>query len=120
MDHLECIVVGADVVGLAVARALAAAGRQTLVLEAEDTFGTATSSRNSEVIHAGLYYPTDSLKARLCVAGRRMLYDCCESRRIDLRNRRPPLDAGTARRPGSRGRYGGLRIAARARTPARG
>ena len=77
MDHVESIVVGAGVVGLAIARALAGAGREVLVLEAENAFGTATSSRNSEVIHAGLYYPAGSLKARLCVAGRRLLYDYC-------------------------------------------
>ena len=76
---IECVVVGAGVVGLAVARALARAGREVVVVEAEDAIGTATSSRNSEVIHAGLYYPADSLKARFCVAGRQMLYAYCES-----------------------------------------
>ncbi|MCQ4264049.1 FAD-dependent oxidoreductase [Stutzerimonas stutzeri] len=79
MDRVDCVVVGAGVVGLAVARALALAGREVLVLEAEAAFGTATSARNSEVIHAGIYYPQGSLKGRLCVAGRRLLYDFCES-----------------------------------------
>ena len=70
MDRVQCVVVGAGVVGLAVARALAMAGREVVVLEAAHAIGTGTSSRNSEVIHAGLYYPVGSLKARLCVAGR--------------------------------------------------
>ena len=74
MADVDCIVVGAGVVGLAIARALALSGRDVLVLEAHDGIGTQTSSRNSEVIHAGLYYPEGSLKARLCVAGKRALY----------------------------------------------
>lgn len=77
MDRVECIVVGAGVVGLAVARRLALSGREVVVLEAAETIGTGTSSRNSEVIHAGIYYPSGSLMARLCVAGRRQLYDYC-------------------------------------------
>ena len=81
-ERVDCVVVGAGVVGLAIARELAAAGREVLVLEAEDAIGTHTSSRNSEVIHAGLYYPTGSLKARLCVAGRHRLYSYCEARGI--------------------------------------
>jgi len=85
MDHVQCIVVGAGVVGLAIARALAQSGRAVLVLEAEIHFGTGTSSRNSEVIHAGIYYPTGSLKARLCVAGRRQLYEYCASRAVPHR-----------------------------------
>jgi len=76
-DKVECVVVGAGVVGLAIARELALNGREVVVLEAENTFGTHTSSRNSEVIHAGIYYPTGSLKARLCVAGNALLYDYC-------------------------------------------
>jgi L-2-hydroxyglutarate oxidase LhgO len=70
------------VVGLAIARALAMRGLEVLVLEAEDAIGTATSSRNSEVVHAGLYYPRDWLKTRLCVRGRHLLYEYCESRGI--------------------------------------
>ncbi len=85
MDQVECVVVGAGVVGLAVARALALAGREVLVLEAASAIGTATSSRNSEVIHAGIYYPQGSLKARLCVQGRAMLYDYCAQRGVGHR-----------------------------------
>ncbi len=76
-DAVECVVVGAGVIGLACARALAEAGHDVLVLEQERWVGSHTSSRNSEVIHAGLYYPTDSLKARYCVEGRKQLYDYC-------------------------------------------
>jgi len=75
-------VIGAGVVGLAIGRALARAGREVLVLERERQFGTGTSSRNSEVIHAGIYYPAGSLKARLCVEGRRMLYAYCSARGV--------------------------------------
>ena len=82
MERIDAIVVGAGVVGLAVARALALAGREVLVLEAAGGIGTETSSRNSEVIHAGIYYPTGSLMARLCVAGRRALYAYCEARGV--------------------------------------
>ena len=71
---VDAIVAGAGVVGLAIARRLALAGLETLILERESAIGTQTSARNSEVIHAGLYYPTGSLKARTCVAGRQMLY----------------------------------------------
>ncbi len=85
MDRTDCVVVGAGVVGLAVARALARAGREVIVLEAEGRIGSHTSSRNSEVIHAGIYYPRGSLKARLCVAGRSLLYDYCEARGIPHR-----------------------------------
>lgn len=74
MDSLDCVVIGAGVVGLAIARKLALAGRDVVVLEGETGIGKHTSSRNSEVIHAGIYYPTGSLKARLCVAGRLALY----------------------------------------------
>lgn len=77
MEEVDCVVVGAGVVGLAVARALALAGREVLLLEAAEAIGTGTSSRNSEVIHAGLYYPPGSWKARLCVRGRELLYDYC-------------------------------------------
>lgn len=73
VERIDCAVIGAGVVGLAVARALALAGREVIVLEAEGAIGTGVSSRNSEVIHAGMYYPAGSLKARLCVEGNRML-----------------------------------------------
>lgn len=74
MEEIDCAVIGAGVVGLAVARALALAGREVVVLEGEGGIGTGTSSRNSEVIHAGIYYPEGSLKARLCVQGKQALY----------------------------------------------
>jgi L-2-hydroxyglutarate oxidase LhgO len=83
MERTDIAVVGAGVVGLAVARALAIAGREVVILEQENRFGSHTSSRNSEVIHAGLYYATGSLKARLCVQGSRMLYDYCRSHHVD-------------------------------------
>lgn len=82
MEQLDCVVVGAGVVGLAVARTLALAGREVVILEAEDCIGSGTSSRNSEVIHAGIYYPAGSLKARLCVQGRAALYAYCAERGI--------------------------------------
>lgn len=86
VDQVDCVVVGAGVVGLAVARALALAGREVLVLEACAAIGTQTSSRSSEVIHAGMYYPTGSLKAQLCVCGNRLLYAYCRQR--DVAHRR--------------------------------
>jgi len=82
MEQVDCIVIGAGAVGLAVARELALAGREVVILEAENAFGTVTSARNSEVIHAGLYYPTGSLRARLCVQGKQMLYDFCAERGV--------------------------------------
>ncbi len=82
MDRVECVVAGAGVVGLAVARALALAGHEVLILESEDRIGTGISSRNSEVVHAGIYYRKDSLKASLCVSGNRMLYDFCAARGV--------------------------------------
>ena len=82
MDSVDAVVIGAGAIGLAVARALAMRGLETIVLERENAFGTATSSRNSEVIHAGLYYPSGSLKARLCVAGRERLYRYCDTHGI--------------------------------------
>jgi L-2-hydroxyglutarate oxidase LhgO len=77
MDRVDCVVIGAGVVGLALARHLALQGREVVVLEAEDRIGTGISSRNSEVLHSGIYYPTGSLKARVCVAGQRALYEYC-------------------------------------------
>src|SRR5229473_1999672 len=74
MDKVECVVIGAGVIGLAVARRLAQAGREVVVLEAAEGIGTVTSSRNSEVIHAGIYYPAGSLMARMCVSGKPALY----------------------------------------------
>jgi L-2-hydroxyglutarate oxidase LhgO len=77
VEKLDAVVIGAGVVGLACARALALAGREVVILEAEDAIGTHTSSRNSEVIHAGIYYTRGSLKARSCVAGKERLYEYC-------------------------------------------
>lgn len=79
MDHVDALVVGAGAVGLAVGRALAQAGLETIVAEAQTGIGQGVSSRNSEVIHAGLYYASGSLKARLCVRGKRLLYELCDS-----------------------------------------
>ncbi|NKB45681.1 MAG: FAD-dependent oxidoreductase [Alphaproteobacteria bacterium] len=78
-ETVDCVVIGAGVVGLAIARGLAMAGRDVIILDAADAIGTQTSSRNSEVIHAGIYYPKGSLKARLCVQGRDMMYAFCDS-----------------------------------------
>ncbi|RQH03706.1 NAD(P)/FAD-dependent oxidoreductase [Paraburkholderia dinghuensis] len=108
MDQIDCVVIGAGVVGLAAARALAAKGREVIVLEAAEAIGTGTSSRNSEVIHAGLYYPRGSLKATLCVRGREMLYEYCAARKVahsragkllvaTARNQIPQLEAILAR-----------------------
>ncbi|MGE5087803.1 MAG: NAD(P)/FAD-dependent oxidoreductase [Candidatus Levyibacteriota bacterium] len=82
MDRVDSIVIGAGVVGLAVARELARASREVVVVEAAGAIGTVTSARNSEVVHAGIYYPPGSLKARLCVAGRERLYAYCAERGI--------------------------------------
>ncbi len=82
MEKADCIVIGAGVIGLAVARALALAGREVIVLEASDCIGSGISSRNSEVIHAGIYYPAASLKAKLCVAGRKLLYEYCATHHV--------------------------------------
>ncbi len=84
-ERLDCAVIGGGVVGLAIARKLALLGRQVVLLEAERATGLHTSSRNSEVLHAGIYYPTGSLKARLCVEGRRMLEKYCTQRGISWR-----------------------------------
>jgi L-2-hydroxyglutarate oxidase LhgO len=85
MERVDAVVVGGGVVGLACARELALRGRETIVVEATDGIGNGTSSRNSEVIHAGLYDAPGSLKATLCVAGRRLLYPYCESRGVGHR-----------------------------------
>jgi L-2-hydroxyglutarate oxidase LhgO len=85
VDRVDVVVIGAGLVGLACARALALAGREVVILEAEDAIGTHTSSRNSEVIHAGIYYPQGSLKARACLAGRRRLYEYCAARGVPHR-----------------------------------
>jgi L-2-hydroxyglutarate oxidase LhgO len=86
MEQVDTVVIGAGVVGLAIARALAVGGREVVVLEREDAIGMHTSSRNSEVIHAGIYYPPGSLKAQLCVAGKLALYRYLEERGLPHRN----------------------------------
>ena len=85
MDRVDAVVIGAGAVGLAVARALAQAGRETIVVEAQNAIGQGVSSRNSEVIHAGLYYAPGSLKARLCVRGKELLYALCASHGVEHR-----------------------------------
>ena len=86
MDKVDCVVVGAGVIGLAVARRLARTGREVIVLEEAEGIGTVTSSRNSEVIHAGIYYRAGSLMARMCVSGKRALYEYCREHGIPHRN----------------------------------
>jgi len=86
MDKVECVVIGAGVIGLAVARQLAQSGREVIVLEAAEGIGTVTSSRNSEVIHAGIYYRSGSLMARMCVAGKHALYRYCRDQGVPHRN----------------------------------
>ena len=85
VEHVDSVVVGAGCIGLAVARRLARAGREVILLEMSGSIGTGISSRNSEVIHAGIYYAKDSLKARLCLRGRDMLYDYCKSHNVEHR-----------------------------------
>jgi len=84
-DVVDCIVVGAGVVGLAVAARLAAQGAEVVVLERHGLIGSETSSRNSEVIHAGIYYSTGSLKAQLCVRGKQLLYEHCEQHAVPFK-----------------------------------
>jgi L-2-hydroxyglutarate oxidase LhgO len=85
MEHVQTIVIGAGVIGLALARRLAEQGREVLILESEGAFGTHTSARNSEVIHAGIYYPTGSLKAKMCVDGARRLYAYCAAHGVSAK-----------------------------------
>ncbi len=85
-EECDVVVIGAGVIGLAVGQALAREGRDVLVLESQDSIGTETSSRNSEVIHAGIYYPTNSLKAKLCVRGKHLLYQYCKSHHVPYEN----------------------------------
>jgi L-2-hydroxyglutarate oxidase LhgO len=85
MMKVQTVVIGAGVVGLAVARALARTGREVIVIERAAHVGTETSSRNSEVVHSGIYYPPGSLKTRLCVRGRDLLYDYCEAKCVPYR-----------------------------------
>src|SRR5258708_25430540 len=94
---MQVLVVGAGVVGLAVARAAALAGHEVIVAEAVDAIGTGVSSRNSEVIHAGLYYPTGSKRAHHCPRGRRMLYDFCASHGVPHRKCRKLVVSTNAR-----------------------
>jgi len=82
IEHVECVVIGAGIVGLACARDLAMQGKEVIMLEAAVTFGTETSSRHSEVIHAGIYYPAGTSKAKLCVAGKQQLYAYCNDKHI--------------------------------------
>lgn len=105
VDSADCVVIGAGVVGLAVALALALQGHEVLVLEAQGAIGTGTSARNSEVIHAGLYYAPGSLKAQLCVRGRDLLYAYCAARGVPHR-RCGKLIVATA--PGEVGRLQAL------------
>ncbi|MEO8136889.1 MAG: NAD(P)/FAD-dependent oxidoreductase [Betaproteobacteria bacterium] len=108
IERIDCVVIGAGVVGLAIARRMAMAGHDTIVLEAQLAIGTGTSSRNSEVIHAGIYYPQGSLKAKLCVEGRALLYEYCAAHGVEARRcgklivattpgQMPELDAIVAR-----------------------
>ena len=86
MERIDCVVIGAGVVWLACARALALAGREVVIVDAQNAIGTETSARNSEVIHGGLYYPNGSLRGRFCVAGKKRMYEYCAERGIPHRN----------------------------------
>jgi L-2-hydroxyglutarate oxidase LhgO len=113
LEKADAVVIGAGVVGLAVARALAIAGREVLVIEAEAMIGSGTSSRNSEVIHAGIYHPHASLKTKFCVAGRKALYAYCTERGIPHRRLgklivAAPGETEALRRLGERARENGV------------
>ncbi|MBD3346353.1 MAG: FAD-dependent oxidoreductase [Chitinivibrionales bacterium] len=95
MEQVDITIIGAGVVGLAIARRLARSERDIVVVERHDGFGRETSSRNSEVIHAGLYYPSGSLKAQMCVAGNRLLYEYCEKRNIPFKKTGKLVVAGS-------------------------
>src|SRR6202140_5765335 len=97
MDKVECVVIGAGVIGLAIARRLALAGREVIGLEAAEGIGTVTSSRNSEVIHAGIYYRAGSLMAQMCVSGKQALYRYCRDHGIPHRNCGKLIVATTAK-----------------------
>ena len=97
MDRVDCVVIGAGVIGLAVARRLALAGREVVVLEAAEGIGTVTSSRNSEVVHAGIYYPAGSWMARMCVSGKQALYRYCDEHGVPYRNCGKLIVATTAK-----------------------
>jgi L-2-hydroxyglutarate oxidase LhgO len=109
MDQVDCVVAGAGVVGLAVARALALSGREVLVLEREALIGSHTSSRNSEVIHAGIYYPGGSAKAALCVRGKALLYEYCAARGVPHRRLGKII---VATEPAQEGQLAAIRAAA--------
>ena len=111
MERLDAVVIGAGVVGLAIARALAQAGREVVILERHGLIGSETSSRNSEVIHAGIYYPKGSLKARMCLAGRDALYAFCASHGVPHRRCGKLIVAPT---PEDVQRLGAIAAAARA------
>jgi L-2-hydroxyglutarate oxidase LhgO len=97
--EVDVLIIGAGVIGLAVARALALAGREVVVVDAAHSVGTGVSSRSSEVIHAGLYYPPGSLKARFCVAGRQALYAYCAARSVPYARCGKLIVAGAAQQP---------------------
>ena len=85
-ERVDCVVIGAGVVGLAIARSVALSGRDVIVVEKADAIGTETSSRHSEVIHAGIYYSPGSMKARFCVAGKKAMYAFCDDHGVDYNN----------------------------------
>src|SRR3977135_2056352 len=97
MDKVDCVVIGAGVIGLAAPRRLALAGREVVVLEEAEGIGTVTSSRNSEVIHAGIYYPAGSWMARMCVSGKQALYRYCDEHGVPYRNCGKLIVATTAK-----------------------